>query len=364
MDKEIILLKPQEHQKVFISTKIKKIKAWTKEEDVILLRNSDKYGYRHWKKIASALGDRSSIQCSARYKRIRPGIVKGNWVKEEDALVMDLVGEFGKNWSLISKYIPSRTGKQIRDRYLNTLDSNINKDKFSSEEDKKIIELYLQNGTKWSKIAKLFIKRTGDMIKNRFYSTLRKKIHGYVRLKKNSIRKIKTLTKSNNCTSTRAEETNLEIRAIQIVNNEVILNDNEVSENKLFLTKINNNLIIKNEVIKKQKIEALNRFSTHQKETSFTPFKHNHMDQTGGLEKLKNDFQLNTNWMQNPNDFEDSFKLLNKQSAVDFMNDYLLKIKFIENSMNQSLYNYLNFSNQYQIMNSIYNSYMGTYKDL
>jgi len=37
-----------ETKKVFISTKIKKVNAWTKEEDEILLAQAEKYGYRHW----------------------------------------------------------------------------------------------------------------------------------------------------------------------------------------------------------------------------------------------------------------------------------------------------------------------------
>ena len=42
--------------------------------------------------------------------------------------------------------MPCRTGKQIRDRYLNVLDSILNIEKFTKEEDNKIIELYIK---KW-----------------------------------------------------------------------------------------------------------------------------------------------------------------------------------------------------------------------
>ena len=72
--------------------------------------------------------------------------------------------------------MPWRTGKQIRDRYLNILDDRLNKNKFTKDEDDKIIELYEKFGNSWSKIAKYLIGRTGDMVKNRFYSTLGKTI--------------------------------------------------------------------------------------------------------------------------------------------------------------------------------------------
>jgi hypothetical protein len=162
---------------LFLSSKVKKINNWTNEEDKILLKYAEKFKFKNWKQIAEYLEGRSAIQCSARYKRIRPGIIKGAWTDEEDQLLLQLLKKFGKNWSLISKYMTSRSGKQIRDRYLNSLDPNIVKIKFTPEEDKKILELYTKYGSAWSKIAKEFTQRTGDMIKNRFYSSLRKQVH-------------------------------------------------------------------------------------------------------------------------------------------------------------------------------------------
>jgi hypothetical protein len=161
---------------IFITKKIKKVKTWTKEEDEALLELAEKFGYKNWKAISENLDGRTPIQCSARYKRIRPGLTKGAWTVEEDKNVLDLIKKFGKNWSLLAKYMPSRSGKQIRDRFLNTLDPNINKDKFTPEEDKRLIQLYSKFGTSWSKLSNYFPGRTGDMIKNRFYSSLRKKI--------------------------------------------------------------------------------------------------------------------------------------------------------------------------------------------
>jgi len=155
----------------------KAIKNWTKEEDEILLEISREFEFKSWKKISQRLNGRSAIQCSARYKRIKPGTVKGSWSQEEDEKLENFIKRFGKNWSLISKYMPTRSGKQIRDRYLNTLDPTILKEKFSYEEDKKIVELYKKYGSSWSLIAGSFSGRTGDIIKNRFYSSLKKNIN-------------------------------------------------------------------------------------------------------------------------------------------------------------------------------------------
>jgi len=94
-------------------------------------------------------------------------------------LVIEFVNIYGKNWGKIAKFIPTRNGKQIRDRYLNSLDPSINKTKFNDEEDKKLISCYKEYGPKWSFISEQFNGRTGDMIKNRFYSCLEKNVHKY-----------------------------------------------------------------------------------------------------------------------------------------------------------------------------------------
>jgi hypothetical protein len=69
----------------------------------------------------------------------------------------------------------TRNGKQIRDRFINVLDSEIKKGKFTEEEDRKLIILFNQNGPKWATIAKYYPNRTADMIKNRFHSSIKKK---------------------------------------------------------------------------------------------------------------------------------------------------------------------------------------------
>ena len=75
--------------------------------------------------------------------------------------------------------MPQRTGKQIRDRFLNALDNKLKKEKLSFEENKKIIKWYKIFGNSWSKIAKKLKGRTGDMVKNRFYSSLKNHLDDY-----------------------------------------------------------------------------------------------------------------------------------------------------------------------------------------
>jgi len=131
---------------------------------------------KNWRGISKHFYKKSPLQCFSRYKRIRPGIEKGIWKKEEDNKIMELVNKYGKSWSKISKTFKSRNGKQIRDRYINVLDPSIIKTKFSVEEDKKLIQLFKKLGPKWATISQQFPHRTADMLKNRFHSSLKKRI--------------------------------------------------------------------------------------------------------------------------------------------------------------------------------------------
>ncbi len=60
----------------------------------------------------------------------------------------------GKNWKLLAQMLGSKTGKQIRERFINKLDPKIKKEDWTDEEDRKIIELFSQIGRKWSEISK------------------------------------------------------------------------------------------------------------------------------------------------------------------------------------------------------------------
>jgi hypothetical protein len=63
--------------------------------------------------------------------------------REEDDLVVQLVGQYGaKNWSFIAKHLPGRIGKQCRERWHNHLCPNINKEKWSAQEDSIILEAH------------------------------------------------------------------------------------------------------------------------------------------------------------------------------------------------------------------------------
>ncbi|KAJ6357627.1 hypothetical protein OIU78_005467 [Salix suchowensis] len=62
------------------------------------------------------------------------GKVKGPWSPEEDAVLSQLVSKFGaRNWSLIARGIPGRSGKSCRLRWCNQLDPCLKRKPFTVE---------------------------------------------------------------------------------------------------------------------------------------------------------------------------------------------------------------------------------------
>ncbi|CAD8135201.1 unnamed protein product [Paramecium pentaurelia] len=159
-------------------------RSWSQQEDDQLKQAIKLYG-TNWLIVAPALQNRNPSQCAQRWKRIKPNNVfrkRQSWTQKEDQLLLRLVELHKKNWVQIAKKIPNRTSKQVRERYVNNLNPEINQEPFTDAEDNRIVEGYMNYGSQWCKISKMLQGRPvynkniqENVIKNRFYSYLRKK---------------------------------------------------------------------------------------------------------------------------------------------------------------------------------------------
>jgi myb proto-oncogene protein len=155
-------------------SKKRRVKTWTQEEDAILLDLYAQYP-KKWGVIAGLMQDRNENQCLHRYRRITQlGEHRKIWSTEEDETVRKLIRKVGRNWKVLSEMLGSKTGKQIRERFINKLDPKINRDDWTDEEDRRIITLYSEIGRRWSEISKHLPGRPENKVKNRFYSFIQK----------------------------------------------------------------------------------------------------------------------------------------------------------------------------------------------
>ena len=96
------------------------------------------------------------------------------WKPKEEATLQEQVRLHGqKSWSLISRSLPGRTGKQCRERYLNHLRPDIKRQSWTSEEELVLAEGHARLGTRWSSLVHLLPGRTENQIKNHWNATLR-----------------------------------------------------------------------------------------------------------------------------------------------------------------------------------------------
>jgi len=181
--------------------------GWPHEEDLRLteIMSNHKSSHVDWDALCKepGLAGRTARECHDRWTRyLKPGSRKGQWTEEEDAIVLRSIFSNGglggiaatttstgvaqeaggvsssfTQWADLAPQLPGRTGKQIRDRWVNYLNPAINHLPFSREDDLLLWQGHKEHGKRWVEISvKVFHStRSENHIKNRWYSAAFKK---------------------------------------------------------------------------------------------------------------------------------------------------------------------------------------------
>jgi hypothetical protein len=96
-------------------------------------------------------------------------VKKVKWTGREDQTLVLSVQKYGtSSWPLVAGEIPGRTGKQCRERWINQLDPNLNREKWTQQEDAVLLLQQKSCGHCWSKMIQFLPHRSANAIKNRW----------------------------------------------------------------------------------------------------------------------------------------------------------------------------------------------------
>ena len=155
--------------------KIKMPKEWTNEELETLKYQYYSLGNKNPRKLAEIITTKTPVQISYRIKKLEEKSNTRSFTRQDDINLIELANKYNKDWNIIAQFFVGCSPKSLEERYTNKLDPKLKRVKFNAEEDEKIIRLYNQFGNNWKEIASYFPDRNSNMIKNRFYSFLKKK---------------------------------------------------------------------------------------------------------------------------------------------------------------------------------------------
>ena len=156
----------------------RKNSSWSDADDQRLISLVSESAEVNWTRISKYFPTHTQNQIIERWSKVLdPNLLKGSWTRREDELILRFVAVHGaKQWSKLAELLPGRIAKQCRERWINHLNPSINHGPWTPEEDQRLIDLHMRLGNQWAKISELMPARSQNSIKNRWNSTLVKRM--------------------------------------------------------------------------------------------------------------------------------------------------------------------------------------------
>ena len=98
------------------------------------------------------------------------GRPKNKFTREEDEKLIEAYKKYGPfDWDRIAEELVGRTSRQCRDRWNYYLNPKVTNQPWSEYEEQLLLEKYKRHGPKWALISHFFNSRTDINVKNHFY---------------------------------------------------------------------------------------------------------------------------------------------------------------------------------------------------
>jgi hypothetical protein len=151
---------------------------WSTEEDRLLVQLRAGNSTVHLSEFVHLFRGKTTQQVTERWDKVlNPSLVKGSWTREEDETIVKFVQREGtKNWAKLAALLPGRVGKQCRERWRNHLDPDVHREPWTEQEDAILMDLHERLGNQWVKMVESLPGRSDNAIKNRWNSTLSKRL--------------------------------------------------------------------------------------------------------------------------------------------------------------------------------------------
>lgn len=149
--------------------------SWSKHEDDCLVRLVQTYGTQ-WGRISSNFTQELNPIVNLNTDQNPNPIPLTGPPMHEETIADFPPSNLPQNLHAVSGFLEYRNPKQCRERWYNHLDPSVTKIAWTNKEDSLIFRFVTKYGSQWANLSKLLPGRSDNAIKNRWNSSIKKRI--------------------------------------------------------------------------------------------------------------------------------------------------------------------------------------------